>query len=51
MNTAKTPPWAEASAGTPAGGRSILDCIGNTPLLRLERLGPNYPNVEFYGKA
>jgi len=51
MNTAKTPPWTEASAGTPAGGRSILDCIGNTPLLRLERLGPNYPNVEFYGKA
>jgi len=51
MNTAKTPLWAEASAGAPAGGRSVLDCIGNTPLLRLERLGPNYPNVEFYGKA
>ncbi len=32
-------------------GRSLLDCIGNTPLLRLERLGRNYPNAEFYGKA
>ena len=32
-------------------GRNILDCIGNTPLLRLERLGPNFPNAEFYGKA
>ena len=32
-------------------GRNILDCIGNTPLLRFERLGPNFPNAEFYGKA
>ena len=32
-----------ASAG--ALGKSLLDCIGNTPLLRLERIGPNYPNV------
>jgi cysteine synthase B len=29
----------------------LLDCIGNTPLLRLERIGPSRANVEFYGKA
>ena len=32
-------------------GRNVLECIGNTPLLHLERIGPNYPNAEFYGKA
>ena len=51
MNTAKKPLWSEASANAGTIGRNVLDCIGNTPLLRLERLGPNYPNVEFYGKA
>ena len=51
MNTAKKPVWGEASANSETIGRNVLDCIGNTPLLRLERVGPNYPNVEFYGKA
>ncbi len=32
-------------------GRSVLDFIGNTPLLRLERVGRNFPNVEFAAKA
>src|ERR1700681_665687 len=32
-------------------GRNVLECIGNTPLLHLERIGPHYPNAEFYGKA
>jgi len=50
-HTAKKPDWAGASTQTDALGRNVLDCIGNTPLLRLERLGRNYPNVEFYGKA
>jgi cysteine synthase B len=43
-----------ASAGTlvpGAAGRSVLDCIGNTPLLRLERIGRAFPNVEFAAKA
>ena len=44
-----------APAGTPADpgrvGRSVLDCIGNTPLLRLERIGRDFPNVEFSAKA
>src|SRR5579863_3489908 len=34
-----------------ARGQTLLDCIGNTPLLRLERIGSKFPNVEFYGKA
>ncbi len=51
MHTAKKPLWSESAAGTAAIGRSLLDCIGNTPLLRVERLGRSYPNAEFYGKA
>src|SRR5580700_9824087 len=51
MNTAKKPLWTEASVTPGTIGKSVLDCIGNTPLLRLERVGPNYPNVEFCGKA
>jgi S-sulfo-L-cysteine synthase (O-acetyl-L-serine-dependent) len=32
-------------------GKSVLDCIGNTPLLRLERIGKDFPNVDFCAKA
>jgi cysteine synthase B len=32
-------------------GRFILDRIGHTPLLRLERIGREFPNAEFYAKA
>jgi cysteine synthase B len=32
-------------------GEGLLDRIGNTPLLRLERAGRSFPNVEFYAKA
>jgi S-sulfo-L-cysteine synthase (O-acetyl-L-serine-dependent) len=42
-------------AGSPASrkqpGQSVLDRIGNTPLLRLERIGREFPQVEFYAKA
>src|SRR2546426_5402468 len=31
--------------------RSLLERIGNTPLLRLERVGREFPNVEFCAKA
>jgi cysteine synthase B len=51
MHTAKNPLWTESVAGTEAIGRNLLDCIGNTPLLRLERMGQKYSNAEFYGKA
>lgn len=47
-------PYAATSgsplAGTPVG-RSVLETIGNTPLLRLDRVGREFPNVEFYAKA
>jgi S-sulfo-L-cysteine synthase (O-acetyl-L-serine-dependent) len=32
-------------------GQSVLELIGNTPLLRLARIGSQFPNVEFYAKA
>src|SRR6202163_3531328 len=32
-------------------GVGVLERVGNTPLLRLERLGREYPHVEFYAKA
>jgi S-sulfo-L-cysteine synthase (O-acetyl-L-serine-dependent) len=35
----------------PAEGYSLLDRIGNTPLLRLEKIGREFPHVEFYAKA
>ena len=31
--------------------RSVLDLVGNTPLLRLRRVGGEFPNVGFYVKA
>src|ERR1700747_1942361 len=32
-------------------GVGVLERVGNTPLLRLERLGREYPHVDFYAKA
>ncbi|HUE42217.1 MAG TPA: cysteine synthase family protein [Candidatus Sulfotelmatobacter sp.] len=43
-------PSAVAAATSPVG-KSVLECIGNTPLLRLERIGRKFPNVEFCAKA
>ena len=49
---------ANKSAATPARtseaprlGEGILDRIGHTPLLRLARIGAEFPDVEFYAKA
>ena len=39
------------NSGLLQGPRSILDLIGNTPLLRLEKVGAAAPGVEFYAKA
>ena len=47
---AKSAPPGGFSA-TPPVGRSVLDCIGNTPLLCLERIGRDFPNIEFSAKA
>src|SRR5882724_7454226 len=38
-----------AAAGR--AGASLLDHIGNTPLLRLERAGSEFPHIEFCAKA
>jgi cysteine synthase B len=35
----------------PSAGQSVLQHIGNTPLLRLERVGRDFPNIEFCAKA
>jgi S-sulfo-L-cysteine synthase (O-acetyl-L-serine-dependent) len=32
-------------------GRSLLDQIGNTPLLSLTHIGREFPHIEFYAKA
>lgn len=35
----------------PRTGHRLLDQIGNTPLLKIERVAAEFPNVEFYAKA
>ena len=49
MSTVK--PFVATQKQTDGVGRSVLDSIGNTPLLRLERIGKEFPNVEFAAKA
>jgi S-sulfo-L-cysteine synthase (O-acetyl-L-serine-dependent) len=41
----------EVASGRSKLGQSSLDRIGNTPLLRLERIGRDLPNVQLLGKA
>ena len=36
---------------TARAGQSLLDLIGNTPLLHLANIGREFPNIEFYAKA
>src|SRR2546428_9776310 len=36
---------------TGGAGQSVLERIGNTPLLRLSFVGRDFPNVEFLAKA
>src|SRR6266436_2428243 len=44
---------AKGHEGAPPGraGESLLDRIGHTPLLRLEHVGQEFPNVKFCAKA
>ncbi len=56
MNAANKPSVTPHDAATPAKsnstvGEHLLGRIGNTPLLRLERIVAAFPNVEFYAKA
>jgi cysteine synthase B len=46
--SSKTPSHPEEK---PRTGQSVLELIGNTPLLRLSRIGSEFPNVEFCAKA
>ncbi len=39
------------NSGTQQGPRDVLALIGQTPLLRLQRVGADFPGVEFYAKA
>src|SRR5713226_547841 len=41
----------EKAARIRRSGVSVLQQIGNTPLIRLERVGAEFPEVEFCGKA
>jgi S-sulfo-L-cysteine synthase (O-acetyl-L-serine-dependent) len=38
-------------AGVTGARQSLLDLIGNTPLLHLAHIGSEFPNIEFYAKA
>jgi S-sulfo-L-cysteine synthase (O-acetyl-L-serine-dependent) len=39
------------SGEVPHARHSLLDQIGNTPLLHLGKIGREFPNIEFYAKA
>jgi len=34
-----------------SGPQDVLSLVGNTPLLRIQRIGAEFPGVEFYAKA
>src|SRR6266481_7138294 len=42
---------SERGATSSAVGQSVLERIGNTPLLRLQRVARQFPNIEFLAKA
>ena len=51
MSAAKPIAPTETPVAPSRAGRSVLDYIGNTPLLRLDRIGRDFPNAEFSAKA
>jgi S-sulfo-L-cysteine synthase (O-acetyl-L-serine-dependent) len=48
---AKNASEATIEQGARTGPTDVLDLIGNTPLLRLNRVGLEFPDAEIYGKA
>lgn len=44
-------PSNQAEVRPGVGGRTLFELVGNTPLLRLLRVGREFPNVEFCAKA
>jgi cysteine synthase B len=51
MGAFKISALAEVPSASRTPGERLLDRVGNTPLLRLERVGREFPHVEFYVKA
>jgi cysteine synthase B len=52
MNAVNKQTIATAIAGERGRiGQNLLERIGNTPLLRLERMGADFLNAKFYAKA
>jgi cysteine synthase B len=49
MASSRSESRPEAASGR--AGKSVLEAIGNTPLLRLDRVGREFPHVEFLAKA
>src|SRR5438105_11700327 len=45
------PSARESTTQASRSGERLLGRIGNTPLLRLEHAGREFPHVEFYAKA
>ena len=46
--------WLDRATGSKAGPRargSLLERVGNTPLVRVESVGREFPGVEFHAKA
>jgi hypothetical protein len=50
IETVALPSQEDGQQGSRAS-HSLLAQIGNTPLLRLSRIGREFPNIEFYAKA
>jgi cysteine synthase B len=46
-----TPSPKPTSIASSSAGKSVIDCIGITPLLKLERVARDFPNIEFAAKA
>jgi cysteine synthase B len=51
MSATDTPVLADKFSSSSGKRHALIDRIGNTPLLRLNRIGREYPNIEFYAKA
>src|SRR6202451_512829 len=52
MSTANKRSLSRETSGVEARfGQELLERIGNTPLLRLGRIGAEFPNAGFYAKA
>jgi S-sulfo-L-cysteine synthase (O-acetyl-L-serine-dependent) len=51
MSATETPVNAGKCFSSREESHALIDRIGNTPLLRLQRVGREFPNIEFYAKA